>query len=125
MGGDGPGFGDNVRIRRTPLTESLGLAGLDGCVYGETTPSVTGVKVIGETEQDFALNVVIEGKEDDLWFAPELVEFVDHAEGTQIRIGTRRFSRDAAGEWEELPGDRPRLKPGFISWMLRSFRGRR
>lgn len=33
-------FGDNVRVVSTPLTVTVGLAGL---VYGETTLSVTGV----------------------------------------------------------------------------------
>ena len=41
-----PGFGDNVRIRSTPLTEELGFAGLSGSIYGETTPSVTSIEVI-------------------------------------------------------------------------------
>lgn len=40
-------FGDNVRVRSTDLSESVGLAGLAGQVYGETTPSKTGVELIG------------------------------------------------------------------------------
>ena len=38
-------FGDNVRVLTTQLTTALGLAGLTGAVYGETTPSDTGVEV--------------------------------------------------------------------------------
>ena len=55
-------FGDNVRIATTPLTVSLGLAGLTGAVYGETTPSVTGVEVIGEIANDYAINVNLDEK---------------------------------------------------------------
>mgnify|MGYP000285989531 CR=1 FL=1 len=75
-------FGDNVRVVSTPLTVSLGLAGLTGAVYGETTPSVTGVEVIGGAAHDYAINVQLDGRDESLWFAPELLEFVDHAPGT-------------------------------------------
>lgn len=40
-------FGDNVRVRSTLETEALGMAGHVGQVYGETTPSVTGMAVVG------------------------------------------------------------------------------
>lgn len=125
MSGITPGFGDNVRIRSTPLTESLGLAGLTGSVYGETTPSVTGVTVIGEVTEDFAINVMIEHRDEQLWFAPQLVEFVDYAAGTELRIGNVHLVRDTSGEWKERPGSEPPLKPGFIHRLMRSFRGRR
>src|ERR1700736_6855396 len=36
-------LGDQVRIRTTNITESLGVAGQTGMVYGYTTPSLTGV----------------------------------------------------------------------------------
>jgi len=39
-------FGDRVRVRATPATEAAGLLGLVGDVYGETTPSVTGVQIV-------------------------------------------------------------------------------
>lgn len=125
MGEITPSFGDNVRIRGTPLTESLGLAGLTGNVYGETTPSVTGVEVIGEVTEDFAINVMIEARNEQLWFAPQLVEFIDHAVGAEMRIGNRHFVREASGEWIELPGPEPPLKPSLIHRLMRSFRGRR
>ena len=57
MVGNGPiGFGDNVRVRSTPNTRDCPVAGLVGKVLGETTPSVTGVQVIGELKTDYALN---------------------------------------------------------------------
>ena|ERR1051326_7800035 len=94
-------FGDNVRVASTPLTVSLGLAGLTGQVYGDTTPSVTGVKVIGDAAANYAINVQFDGRGESLWFAPDLLEFVDHAPGTEIVIGKKRLLRTAAGEWVE------------------------
>jgi hypothetical protein len=92
-------FGDNVRVASTPLTVSMGLAGLSGAVYGETRPSVTGVEVIGGAAADYAINVQVNGIKESLWFAPELLEFVNHAPGTEIVIGNKRLVRTAAGDW--------------------------
>jgi hypothetical protein len=92
-------FGDNVRVASTPLTVSLGLAGLTGQVYGETTPSITDVEVIGEKVADYAVNVQLDGRNESLWFVPELLEFVNHAPGTEIVIGDKRRVRTASGEW--------------------------
>jgi hypothetical protein len=94
-------FGDNVRVASTPLTVALGLAGLTGQVYGETTPSVTGVEVIGGAAGDYAINVQLDSRAESLWFTPELLEFVDHAPGTEIIIGNKRLVRTASGEWVE------------------------
>jgi hypothetical protein len=94
-------FGDKVRVVATPLTEKLGLSGLSGQVYGETRPSVTGVEVIGEIADDYAINVQLERRPDTLWFARQLLEFIDHAPGTEIVIGTKRLVRIASGEWME------------------------
>jgi len=96
-------FGDNVRVLSNPLTEKLGLAGLVGQVYGETTPSVTGVDIIGELKGDHAINVQLQGRQEPLWFVPELLEFIDHAPGTEIVIGKKRLIRTASGEWVQEP----------------------
>lgn len=121
-----PSFGDNVRIRETPLTQKLNLSGLAGTVDGETTPSVTGVEAIGEVKGDFAVSVMIEARGEALWFASELVEFVNHVPGTEIKIGSRQLVRDSKGDWTEVSGNnQPPLKRGFIAWLMRSFRGRR
>jgi len=102
-------FGDNVRLRSTAETEALGLAGRVGQVYGETTPSITGVSVVGQLSGDYALNVHFEGRTDTLWFAPELLEFVDHAPGTEIRLAgvPRTWKRSATGAWVESRGRKP------------------
>jgi hypothetical protein len=97
-------FGDTVRIRATAETERLGCARLTGMVYGFTTPSDTGVQVIGSIAKDRALAVKLEGRDDSLWFDYDLVEFVDHTPGTAMRVGSRSFKRNADGEWIEDAG---------------------
>jgi hypothetical protein len=96
-------FGDNARVRATPLTRELGLAGMVGQVYGETTPSITNVEVIGESLEDYAVNVFFDERKESFWFAPELIEFVGHAVGTEIRLDgvPKKWVRAASGEWAE------------------------
>jgi hypothetical protein len=65
-----------ARIRSTPETEALGLAGLVGPVFGHTQPSSSGVAVIGEVADDYAIAVHLQARGETLWFAPELLERV-------------------------------------------------
>ncbi len=112
-------FGDNVRVRVTVETTSAGVAGLEGHVYGETTPSVTGVEVFGDLKSDLALHVHCEARDDGLWFAPDLLELVDHAPGTEIRIKgvDKKWARTPDGEWvEESTTDTPLKKPWWKFW---------
>ena len=114
-------FGDNVRVRVTPVTEQAGVGGLAGNVRGETTPSVTNVDVIGELKEDFALHVFFEDRNEGLWFVPELLDFVGHAPGSEITIKgvDKRWIRRKDGEWdEETTGREPR---GFLSGIRRLF----
>lgn len=101
------GFGDNVRVREAPATVAAGVAGLAGQVYGETTPSVMDVEVIGETANDYAINVYFEERDESLWFAPDLLELVDRGAGTEIRLDgvDKKWTRTEEGEWEESPPD--------------------
>ena len=94
-------FGDNVRILSSPETDDRGLAGKVGQVYGETTPSVTSVDVIGEIVEDYAINVSIEELGAEYWFSPKLLELIDQGEGTAITIGNYRAVRNAYGSWDE------------------------
>ena len=100
---DLPAIGDNVRIRPSVETESKSVAGLIGQVYGQTTPSVTGVEVIGELTSDYAINVFFEDRQESFWFSPTLVEFLDHAPGTEITIQgvAKKWVRTESGEWQE------------------------
>ncbi len=97
------GFGDNVRVLATADTGPLGVADLVGSVYGHTTPSVTGVNVVGAVTDDYAINVHFDELDANFWFAPELLEFVDHGAGTEISLDgvPKKWTRNADGSWDE------------------------
>ena len=114
-------FGDTVRVRSVPLTEELGLAHLVGKVFGFTTPSVTGVEVIGSIEGDSAVNVFFDARKVGFWFAPNLLEFVDHGQGAEIRLRgvPKKWVRASTGEWVESDlsgGSTPDSKPWWKFW---------
>lgn len=93
-------MGDHVRIVEAPETIANGYASREGTCYGFTTPSVTGVQVIGQGPEDYALNV---GFDDGTtaWFGRSLVEFLDVSPGMVIQIGSRRLVRATNGDWVE------------------------
>lgn len=114
-------FGDNVRVRDTPATVAAGLAGLSGSVSGHTTPSVTGVEVIGDLLADFAVNVHFTDRGESYWFAEQLLEFVDHAPGTEIQLAgvPKKWVRTESGQWQEIGlADEP-VEPW--QWLLKRF----
>jgi hypothetical protein len=98
-------FADRVRILASEETERLGLAGREGQVYGWTTPSMTGVSVIGSAADDQAVNVYFDELEEDFWFAETLIEMVGHGAGTVAGIegSDFEFVRLENGEWEKRP----------------------
>jgi hypothetical protein len=95
-------FGDKVRVRASHRTEKDGIAGRIGIVHGFTTPSQTGVEVVGECTDDYAIAVMIEGKSSAIWVDESLLELIDHQPGTVVQIGSRRLIRDQQGEWRHL-----------------------
>jgi hypothetical protein len=112
-------FGDNVRIRLTPDTEAVGLAGMTGNVHGETTPSATGVEVVGGwSGQDRALHVFVADVDRGAWFAPDLLEFIDHAPGTTISLKGvgKQWARGEQGQWVE--SRRPLPPREWLAWVL-------
>lgn len=98
-------FGDNVRIRKTQVTRTAGVAGLTGTVYGETTPSVTNIDVIGDLKEDYAIDVYFAERSESLWFTPELIELMDHGAGSVATISdvNKTWTRTESGEWDESP----------------------
>jgi hypothetical protein len=106
-------FGDNVRIITAEATRVSGHADMLGVCYGLTTPSVTGVEVIGDPVDDTALNVYFDSDPatPDAWFAPELVALVDHAAGSQATVGDRVFVKGADGEWLDAEVETERSSP--------------
>jgi len=101
------GFGDVVRIKRTPVTEAAQLAGLCGHVFGETTPSIGNVQVIGQNDADFALMVTLDERDESHWFAPDLLELVDHGAGSEITLDgvSGKLVRTETGEWKATGAD--------------------
>ena len=103
------GFGDRVRIIAAPETESIGLAGMVGLVYGQTIPSSSGVKdIIGVDGQNYAINVYFEDKKISHWFIASLIELVDHNPGAIMHLkGAPSYTRAADGRWVEVNPKRP------------------
>jgi hypothetical protein len=97
-------FGDEVRIVSTPDTDARAYAGRIGVCKGVTTPSYSGVEVIGEAPNDRALSVRFDDTGEEVWFSADLVEFVSCAEGTVIGIGDKTFRRNADGSWSSEQG---------------------
>jgi hypothetical protein len=94
-------FGDKVRVRATTSTQDLGIAGQTGIVHGSTTPWISGVEVIGDSTEDYAIAVIIDCQSTALWFASNLLEFLDHQPGTTVEVGGLRLNRDEQGHWHE------------------------
>jgi hypothetical protein len=109
-------YGDNVRILRTAETERLGIAEMIGNVYGEATPSEEKIQVIGELKTDYALNVYFEKLDSSYWFAPQMLEFVSHAPGTEVFVHGSAFKsvHQRDGTWKQVP-----LNPERRSWIRR------
>lgn len=69
-------IGDVVRIVQSPETVATGYAGRTGLASGWTTPTVTGVDVIGSRDEDIATGVTFDDGT-TAWFDPSLVAPVD------------------------------------------------
>jgi hypothetical protein len=96
---------DTVRIVSTPETVAAGYADRLGTCFGFTTPSVTGVNVIGSLGVDRALAVDF-GEGPAVWFDPSLVAFVDVEAGTVMGIGNKQFVLQPNGDWAEIDGSK-------------------
>ena len=108
-------FGDNVRILPDPITNEAGIAGKLGVIYGETVPSSSGVSVLGELAQDYALNVFVEELNQDFWLDPSLVEFIDHGAGTEVTFAgsPAKWVRQSDGSWVDINAP---SKPWWRFW---------
>src|SRR4051812_7100367 len=74
-----------ARVRSAPETEELGLAGRIGVYVGYTKPSNSGMPVVGNTPDDYALAVFFEDPDQTFWFPPELLESVN-ADGSSFVV---------------------------------------
>lgn len=93
------GFGNTVKIKRSPETEKSGTAEKVGEIYGETTPSITNVDVIGNPKRDYAVNVFFKETKSSLWFDEDLLELIDSGEGTAMTLGDKTFIKTKDGDW--------------------------
>jgi len=96
-------IGHQVRIRSTQTTLDAGVAGALGTLSGFTTPSQTGVAVIGESNDDVALAVQLKNTPTQSWFAPELLEFVGRTSSLEIEIYGKRWTWNADGSLIRSP----------------------
>ena len=100
-------FGSRYRVRRSPLTDSRGLAGLVGTCYGFTTPAASqqGTDHIGDlkSDQDIVVNLNFEERKTSFWFTEDLIEFVDHGAGFEMKLNNvpKRWVKQSDGEWKE------------------------
>jgi hypothetical protein len=101
-----PGFGDRVRICDTEAMQERGFASRVGTVFGESIPSSSGVgPVIGDRGDDLAFSIVFDDTDEEEWFAPHLVEFVDHGGVQTVNLdGGPSYTRDANGTWHKAGG---------------------
>lgn len=96
-------FGNKVKIKNSPETETKDLAGKIGEIYGHTTPTVTGVEVIGQTDKDFALNIYFDDLKESFWFDESLIEQLDNGAGTEMTLDgiDKKWTKDSNGNWIE------------------------
>jgi hypothetical protein len=110
-------FGDRVRIREAPETLAARVAGLEGDIHGFTSPSATGVDVIGGAPDDHALNVNLDAMDEAFWFRPDLVILVHHNAGLEICVGGVTTVRQADGSWVEMPKKSQSTFQKFFGWL--------
>ena len=96
-------FGNKVRIKDSPLTEEKRVAGKIGEVYGQTTPSMMDIEVIGTPKKDVAVNVYFDDLNTSFWFDPDLLEAIDNGEGAVITLEgvNKKWTKGQNGQWIE------------------------
>ena len=96
-------FGNKVRIKRATETEEKGLADMEGEVYGQTTPSMMNLEIIGNLKEDIAINVHFENLGKSFWFAKDLIEHLDNGQGVEITLDgiDKKWTKGENGEWNE------------------------
>jgi hypothetical protein len=96
-------FGNKVRIKDAPLTKEKGLAGKVGEVYGQTTPSVVDVEIIGTPSEDIAVNVYFDDLKISYWFDRDLLETISDGQGTVITLDgiDKKWTKGQSEQWIE------------------------
>jgi hypothetical protein len=96
-------FGNKVRIKDSPLTKEKGLAGKVGEVYGQTTPSMMEIEIIGTPKEDTAVNVYFDDLKASYWFEADLLETIDDGQGAVITLDgiDKKWTKGQGGQWIE------------------------
>jgi hypothetical protein len=94
-------FGNKVKIKHSPQTDEKGLAGKIGEIYGQTTPSIIDIEIIGTPKEDYAVNVYFNDLKESFWFDAELLEQIDDGKGTVMTLGSKKWTKGKNGEWIE------------------------
>ena len=102
-------FGDIVCIKQTPDTLKAEIAGLNGTVYGFTTPSASGVTAVGPLSDDFALNVHVDSLRKAFWLDPSTIDLVERPETMEFSVAgkTIRVTQKGSEYREEVISPRP------------------
>ncbi len=60
--------------------------------------------MIRGSSEDLAINVFVEERKEGFWFSPDLLEFVDHAPGTEVVLKgvPKKWVRLVSGERMEI-----------------------
>ena len=112
-------FGDKVKFVDNETTQKAEVANKEGTCLGFTTPSMTNIEFIGETEIDYAISIELTDNSEIIWTTQDLVEFISHGEGQVMEIGNIRATRRADGTWKEEIIDPSKEK---ISWFKKIFK---
>ena len=111
-------FGDTVQVLDTPETQALGIADGRGSVFGHTTPSSTGIEVVGARSRDYGINVYFDELDRGVWLAEELLAFVDHGAGGVMTLDgvDKQWVRAADGSWLEFDTAPAARRPWWRFW---------
>ena len=80
---------------------------------------MTGVEVIGQLKEDFAVNIFFQARDEAYWL---VLEFVDYAPGAEMTVegAATKWVRSETGQLEAVPT--AGKQPGLIDRLLRLFR---
>lgn len=83
-------FGARAKVMATAETEAAGIAGWIGTVFGQTTPSLSKVSVLGVPHNDFAINLNFGKPSESYWFAEHLLELVEAPPEMRVDIDPKK-----------------------------------
>ena len=111
-------FGDLVKVKSSKETIELNLANKTGEIFGETTPSITEVEVIGDVIDDYAINVFFEELDEGYWFTQDLLEPIegDPDREIEITVGNHTLTKNKDGSWENKTKSLPEKKQWWKFW---------